>query len=106
MSYERDSGRSYERDSGRSYERDGGRSYDRNSSRRSFDSGQLRPLEVVVDGNIDRALKILKREMGKEGILKVLKQKRFYEKPSEAKKRKQREAVRRRRRTERRRTDG
>ena len=65
--------------------------------------GQLRPLEiVVVDGDVERAIHALKREVGKEGILKALKRKRYYEKPSEARKRKQREAVRRRRRAERR----
>ena len=65
--------------------------------------GGLRPLEVPVhDGNVDRAIRILKREMGKEGILKTLKQKRYYEKPSEARKRKQSEALRRSRRSKRR----
>tara|TARA_B100001029_G_C14824501_1_gene319536 strand:- start:12 stop:335 length:324 start_codon:yes stop_codon:yes gene_type:complete len=65
--------------------------------------GGLRPLEVPVhDGNVDRAIRILKREMGKEGILKTLKQKRYYEKPSEARKRKQSEALRRMRRSKRR----
>ncbi len=65
--------------------------------------GSLRPLEiVVVDGDVERAIRALKREVGKEGILKALKRKRYYEKPSEARKRKQREAVRRRRRAERR----
>ena len=63
----------------------------------------FRPLEVVVmDGDVERAIRTLKREVGKEGVLKALKRKRYYEKPSEAKKRKQREALRRRRRAERR----
>jgi small subunit ribosomal protein S21 len=67
------------------------------------DGRDLRPLEVVVDdGNVDRALKILKRKMADEGILRELKKRRFYEKPSEKKKRKQREAQRRRRKAERR----
>jgi small subunit ribosomal protein S21 len=55
-----------------------------------------------MDGDVERAIRALKREVGKEGILKALKRKRYYEKPSEARKRKQREAVRRRRRAERR----
>ncbi len=76
--------------------------YDRPSSR----SDELRPLEVVVhDGNLEKAIRVLKREMGKEGVLRMLKQKRYYEKPSEAKKRKQREAVRRNRRSVRRSND-
>jgi small subunit ribosomal protein S21 len=65
----------------------------------------LRPLEVTVfDDNLEKAIRVLKREMGKEGVLRTLKQKRYYEKPSEAKKRKQREAVRRQRRSVRRQT--
>ena len=66
-------------------------------------SQDFRPLEVVVvDNDVERAIRILKREIGKEGVLKSLKRKRYYEKPSEARKRKQREALRRRRRTARR----
>ena len=65
--------------------------------------GELRPLEVtVVDGNVERAIRTLKREIGKEGILKTLKKKRYFEKPSDARKRKMRESQRRKRRTERR----
>jgi small subunit ribosomal protein S21 len=61
---------------------------------------ELRPLEVVVtDNNIEKAIRVLKREIGKEGTLKALKRKRFFEKPSELKKRKAREAVRRNRRS-------
>jgi len=56
------------------------------------------PLEVRVDGeNLHRALTQLKKRMATEGIFKELKRRRFYEKPSEAKKRKTREAARRRR---------
>ena len=65
--------------------------------------GEWRPLEVpVIDGNVERALRTLKREIGKEGILKTLKKKRYFEKPSDARKRKMREAQRRKRRSERR----
>jgi small subunit ribosomal protein S21 len=56
------------------------------------------PLEVSVDGdNVERALKALKRKMANEGIYKELKKRKFYMKPSEETKRKQREAERRRR---------
>ncbi len=59
---------------------------------------QGRPLEVTVEGdNVDRAINRLKRKMADEGVLKELKKRRFYEKPSVRKKRKQREAERRRR---------
>ena len=55
-------------------------------------------LEVTVYQNqVDRALKVLKRQMTKEGLLKELKRRRFYEKPSVKKKRKQKEAKKKRR---------
>ena len=64
---------------------------------------ELRPLEVSIDGdNVERAIRILKRKIAEEGILRELKKRRYYEKPSERKKRKGREAVRRKRKSERR----
>ncbi len=66
---------------------------------------QGRPLEVVVEGdNVDRAINRLKRKMADEGVLKELKKRRFYEKPSVRRKRKQREAERRRRKEAKRRS--
>ena len=63
---------------------------------RSEKSGDSRPMEVKVEGdNINRAINQLKRKMANEGIYKELKKRRFYEKPSERKKRKAREAERR-----------
>jgi small subunit ribosomal protein S21 len=56
----------------------------------------------VDDGNIERALKVLKRYIQKEGILKDVKRNSFYEKPSEAKRRKARDAKKRRLKAERR----
>jgi small subunit ribosomal protein S21 len=56
----------------------------------------------VEDGNIEKALKLLKRYIQKEGILKDVKRKSFYEKPSEMKRRKAREARKRRLKAERR----
>lgn len=62
------------------------------------------PMEVdVVDNNIGRAMNQLKRQLGREGIKREMKRKRFYEKPSVAKRRKSIEAERRRRKDERRR---
>ena len=56
------------------------------------------PLEVTVDGdNLGRALSQLKRKMAAEGVFKEMKRRRFFEKPSEQRKRKLREAARRRR---------
>lgn len=54
------------------------------------------PLEVEVNGDIERAFKNLKKKMAFEGIFKELKRRRYYEKPSAQKKRKQEEAERRR----------
>ena len=49
-------------------------------------------MEVTVYQNqVEKALKVLKRQMTKEGLLKELKRRRFYEKPSIKKKRKQKE---------------
>lgn len=66
---------------------------------------EMRPLEVRVEGdNINRAMNQLKRKMANEGIYKELKKRRFYEKPSERRKRKMREAERRVRKASRRST--
>jgi small subunit ribosomal protein S21 len=56
-----------------------------------------RPLEVEVRDSVDKALKILKQKMSKEGILQEIKRRRYYEKPSVKRKRKQAEARRKRR---------
>ena len=51
---------------------------------------------VVVDNQIEPALKALKREMLKGGVFKEMKRRAFYEKPSVKRKRKQAEARRKR----------
>jgi small subunit ribosomal protein S21 len=56
----------------------------------------------VSDGNIEKAIKTLKRMLQREGVLKEIKRRSFYEKPSERERRKQREARKRRLRAERR----
>ena len=50
----------------------------------------------VVGQNIEKAIKLLKREAEKEGLFRELKKRRFYEKPSVKKKNKQREAQKKR----------
>lgn len=50
---------------------------------------------LVRDNNVDQAMKALKRKMQREGILRELKARRHYEKPSERKAREAQEAVRR-----------
>ena len=52
---------------------------------------------TVLKNDIEQALKQLKRKLQTDGVLKELKNKRYYEKPSVKKKRKQLEAERRRR---------
>jgi small subunit ribosomal protein S21 len=49
----------------------------------------------VRDNNVDQALRILKRKLQREGVLKELKRRRFYEKPSEQANREKADAVRR-----------
>jgi len=60
-------------------------------------------LEIKVQNNqIENAIKLLKRQLIRDGTLKELKNRRSYEKPSVKKKRKQREARRRRQKAARR----
>jgi small subunit ribosomal protein S21 len=56
-------------------------------------------LEIRVDGNIEKALRVLKRKMQTDGLFRELKNRRFYEKPSLRKKRKRREAQKRKLKT-------
>lgn len=50
---------------------------------------------LVRDNNVDQALRALKRKMQREGVLRELKARRHYEKPSEKRAREAQEAVRR-----------
>jgi small subunit ribosomal protein S21 len=59
-------------------------------------------ISVEVRGDIEKAIKVLKKKMQSEGVQKELKHRRFYEKPSVKRKRKWREASRRRRKSGRR----
>ena len=65
-----------------------------------------KPVEVEVRDSLEKAMKILKQKMSKEGILQELKRRRFYEKPSVKRKRKTREARKRLRREMKRRGGG
>ena len=52
-------------------------------------------LEVkVLNNQVEKAIRKLKRKMLREGILKELKQRQFYEKPSAKKRREHKESVR------------
>jgi small subunit ribosomal protein S21 len=58
--------------------------------------GNKRGLFVEVKGNnINQALKILKRKVAQEGILKELKKREYYERPGIRRRRKRAEAIRR-----------
>ena len=50
---------------------------------------------IVRDNNVDRALKVLKKKMQREGMYREMKKGRSFEKPSEKKAREKAEAVRR-----------
>ena len=49
----------------------------------------------VRDNNVEKALRILKKKMQREGVFREMKRRRFYEKPSERRVREKQEAVRR-----------
>lgn len=57
----------------------------------------------VQDDNIEKALKVLKKKMQIDGLQREIKNRRFYEKPSEKKRRKMQDAERRRRKVRRKR---
>ncbi len=50
---------------------------------------------TVLDNNVDKAIKVLKRKLQQEGLFREMKQRKFYEKPSVKRKRKEKEAQRR-----------
>ena len=55
-------------------------------------------LEVrVFNNNVEKAMRKLKRKVQREGLLKELKQRQFYEKPSLKRQRKLKEAARKQR---------
>ncbi len=64
------------------------------------DRARAGAMEVVVSHNIEKAMKILKRKLIKEGLFKELKARRYFEKPSVRKKRKEKEARKKQRKDE------
>ncbi len=58
----------------------------------------MKAIEVkVIDNDLEKAMRILKKKIQNDGLFKRLKLKKNYEKPSEYRRRKQREALRRQR---------
>ena len=51
----------------------------------------------VIDNDLEKAMRILKKKIQNDGLFKRLKLKKSYEKPSEFRRRKLREALRRER---------
>jgi len=67
--------------------------------RRPHDRGDRKPLTVIVDDRgMEHALRTFKRLVIKEGLMRDLKRRSYYEKPGDRRRRKQRDALRRRRR--------
>ena len=53
-------------------------------------------MEVLVrDNEVDRALRVLKKKMQREGVFRELKERRNFEKPSMRRQRERDEAIRR-----------
>jgi len=53
-------------------------------------------LSITVEvrkGNVEQAMRVLKRKVQKEGIVKELRERQSYEKPSEKKRRKKKENI-------------
>ncbi len=58
----------------------------------------MKAIEVrVMDNDLEKAMRVLKKKIQNDGLFKRLKLKKSYEKPSEYRRRKQREALRRKR---------
>ena len=72
-----------------------------NPAQQLGDAIQCKPVEVAVgEKGVERAIKHLKRKMAAEGILRELKRRRHYMKPSVKRRKKESEAARRRRKRE------
>lgn len=58
----------------------------------------MKAIEVkVFDNDLEKAMRILKKKIQNDGLFKRLKIKKSYEKPSEYRRRKERESLRRKR---------
>ena len=49
----------------------------------------------VFNNNVEKAIRVLKKKMLKEGIIRELKERRYYEKPSEKRLKENKENIRR-----------
>jgi small subunit ribosomal protein S21 len=60
---------------------------------------------VVSNQNTEQALRVLKKKLQREGVFRELKMRRYFEKPSERKKRELAESIRRIRKLDRKRKE-
>ncbi len=51
-------------------------------------------LVTVRNGNLEQAMRVLKKKVAKEGLVKELRQRQYYEKPSDKRIRKKKENTR------------
>lgn len=61
---------------------------------------------LVRDNNVDQALRLLKKKLQREGILREMRQREHYEKPSVKRAREKAEGVRRSRKLAKKKLDG
>ena len=47
----------------------------------------------IRNGNVEQALRVMKKKLQKDGFLKELKARQYFEKPSEKKRRKKKEGI-------------
>jgi small subunit ribosomal protein S21 len=59
----------------------------------------------VFNNNVEKAIRVLKKKMLKEGIVRELKERRYYEKPSEKRLKENKENIRRWRKAQKRRME-
>lgn len=59
----------------------------------------------VFNNNVEKAIRVLKKKMLKEGIIKELKDRRYYEKPSLKRLKEQKENIKRWRKAQKRRME-
>ena len=57
---------------------------------------EVNKLSITVEvrkGNVEQAMRVLKRKVQKEGLVKELRERQYYEKPSAKKRRKKKENI-------------
>ena len=57
---------------------------------------EVNKLSIVVEvrgGNLEKAMRVLKKKVMKEGLIKELRRRQYYQKPSEIKREKKKEGI-------------